>query len=79
MRQAPSLEVPALIEAAEGSNQMVACAALASLSEFPKQAEAIVPFLLKEALKSPNGVIRHSAANALRRIDPETARMAGVN
>jgi hypothetical protein len=77
MRQEPSVEVPALIEAAESTNTLVACSALWSLGQFPDQVKTTEPALLN-ALKNPAGSIRHSAANALKAIDPAAAAKAGV-
>jgi HEAT repeat protein len=77
MRQEPSLEVPALIEAAAGTNTLVASSALWALGQFPDQVKTIEPALLN-ALKNSSGSIRHSAADALKTIDPAAAAKAGV-
>jgi HEAT repeat protein len=77
MRQEPSLAVPALIEAAACTNNLVAGSALWALGQYPDQAKTIEPALLS-ALKNPSANIRHSAADALKKIDPAAAAQAGV-
>lgn len=64
----PALSVPVLIEAAQGSNTLVACSALRSLGLFPEQQAEIVP-VLTGALQHPHGAVRRAAQNALKKIE----------
>jgi len=77
MAAEPALSVPALLEAAQGTNSLVATHALRALGGFPDQAGAIVPVLLKAA-ESPHRSIRSTALSALKRIDPAAVAKAGV-
>jgi hypothetical protein len=73
----PAVSVPVLIEAAQGSNTLVACSALRSLVGFPEQQAEILP-VLTGALNHPQGPVRRAAQNALTKIEAGDKVKTGV-
>jgi hypothetical protein len=69
--------VPVLIKCAESIDTGARCPAVSSLGRFGSLAKPAIPVLLG-LLDDRDGMMRLMATNALRDIDPEAARNAGI-
>jgi HEAT repeat protein len=77
VRVEPRLVVPALAKSLGDPNLPGPVLAARALAEFGTNAQQAVPALLP-LLSDPNVIVRSTATNALKAIDPEAAAKAGV-
>jgi len=73
----PDISIPALIPQLASTNMNMRAQAITALGVFGSAAQSAVP-QLTHSLNDTNEWIRQSATGALRRIDREAARQAGV-
>jgi len=82
IHMSPETTIPAIlpfVEASNTNNRIRDCA-LSVLHNFGPSARGMVPIAtLLQALQDPEEEIRRRATNALRQIDPEAARKAGID
>jgi HEAT repeat protein len=78
----PEITIPAILPfvAATNTNNGNRANALSALRNFGSSARGMVPMTtLLQALQAPDEGVRAQATNALRQIDPEAARKAGID
>ena len=78
----PETTIPAVLPfvAAGNTTNRITEGALSVLHNFGPRARGIVPIAtLLQTLQDPDEDIRRRATNALRQIDPEAARKAGID
>jgi HEAT repeat protein len=82
IHMSPETTIPAVLPLVSASNttNRITERALSVLHNFGPNARGLVPMTtLLQALQDPDEDIRRRATNALRQIDPETARKAGID